>query len=208
LPSWQYLKCIISVRTTHLWEKGKDLDPEPDPYRYLWLMDPDPGGPKTCGSCKSRSGSGSPTLPGHIPTKFQIPHLKLLLKTSKKSNLLFSTSTVQHFEKDVHGLTFIESSIHRHIMLWSSTVPCPHNKGLKVLKDLDSLWPKIYTERFNARLTWSPLISCWLERYSVHENFVARSSAQWGFWNNGAHSTATVETEEMVNNWQYFYVDS
>jgi hypothetical protein len=34
--------------------KGKD----PDPYR--WLMDPDPGGPKTCGSCES--GSGSPTL--------------------------------------------------------------------------------------------------------------------------------------------------
>jgi hypothetical protein len=32
--------------------KGKD--PEP----YLQLIDPDPGGPKTCGSC----GSGSPTL--------------------------------------------------------------------------------------------------------------------------------------------------
>jgi hypothetical protein len=31
--------------------KGKD--PEPDPY--LWLMDPDPGGLKTC-------RSGSPTL--------------------------------------------------------------------------------------------------------------------------------------------------
>jgi hypothetical protein len=33
--------------------KGKD----PDPDLYLQLMDPDPGGPKTCGS-----GSGSPTL--------------------------------------------------------------------------------------------------------------------------------------------------
>ncbi len=39
--------------------KGKD--PEPDPY--LWLMDPDPGGPKTCGSC----GSGSPTLQPPCP---------------------------------------------------------------------------------------------------------------------------------------------
>ncbi len=40
--------------------KGKDpdLEPEPDPDPYLWLMDLDPGGPKTCGS----SGSGSPTL--------------------------------------------------------------------------------------------------------------------------------------------------
>jgi hypothetical protein len=39
--------------------KKKDLkmDPEPDPY--LWLMDPDPGGPKTCGSCGSGCGSGS-----------------------------------------------------------------------------------------------------------------------------------------------------
>ncbi len=38
--------------------KGKD--PEPDPY--FWLVDskPDPGGPKTCGSCGPRSGS--PTL--------------------------------------------------------------------------------------------------------------------------------------------------
>jgi hypothetical protein len=31
--------------------KGKD------PHQYLWLIDPDPGGPKTC-----ESGSGSPTL--------------------------------------------------------------------------------------------------------------------------------------------------
>jgi hypothetical protein len=28
--------------------KGKYPDPDPDPY--LLLMDPDPGGPKTCGS--------------------------------------------------------------------------------------------------------------------------------------------------------------
>jgi hypothetical protein len=35
--------------------KGKDPDPEPDPDPYLWLIDPDPGGPKT---------SGSPTLLG------------------------------------------------------------------------------------------------------------------------------------------------
>ncbi len=37
-------------------------DPDPDPY--LWLMDPYPGGPKTCGSGGSRSGfaSGSGTL--------------------------------------------------------------------------------------------------------------------------------------------------
>ncbi len=42
--------------------KGKDPNPELDPGPYLWLMDPapDPGGPKTCGS--SGSGSGSPTL--------------------------------------------------------------------------------------------------------------------------------------------------
>jgi hypothetical protein len=36
--------------------KDPQLDPDQDPY--LLLMDPDPGGPKTCGSC----GSGSPTL--------------------------------------------------------------------------------------------------------------------------------------------------
>jgi hypothetical protein len=33
--------------------KGKDPEPDPDPH--LFLMDQDPGGPKTC-------GSGSPTL--------------------------------------------------------------------------------------------------------------------------------------------------
>ena len=35
--------------------KGKNPVPDLDPY--LWLMDPNPGGSKTC-----RSGSGSPTL--------------------------------------------------------------------------------------------------------------------------------------------------
>jgi hypothetical protein len=40
------------LKNTFMW-KGKDPDP------YLWLIDPDPGGPKTCGS---GSGSGSPTL--------------------------------------------------------------------------------------------------------------------------------------------------
>jgi hypothetical protein len=35
-----------------------DPDPDPDVDPYLCLMDPDPGGLKTCGSC----GSGSPTL--------------------------------------------------------------------------------------------------------------------------------------------------
>ncbi len=36
--------------------KRRDPDPGLDPY--LWLMDPDEGGPKTCGS-GSGSGSGS-----------------------------------------------------------------------------------------------------------------------------------------------------
>jgi hypothetical protein len=40
----------------HIYAEGKDPDPDPD----LRLVDPNPGGPKTCGSC--RSGSGSPTL--------------------------------------------------------------------------------------------------------------------------------------------------
>ncbi len=39
--------------------KGKDPNP------HFWLMDPDPKGPKICGSCRFGSGSesGSPTLP-------------------------------------------------------------------------------------------------------------------------------------------------
>ncbi len=39
----------------HIYEKGKDPEPSPEPH--LWLLDPDPGGPKTCGSCGSVSGS-------------------------------------------------------------------------------------------------------------------------------------------------------
>ncbi len=46
--------CFSSLNT--FMRKGKDPKPDPDPY--LWLMDTDPDGPKTCGSC----GSGSPTL--------------------------------------------------------------------------------------------------------------------------------------------------
>jgi hypothetical protein len=41
--------------------KGKDPETDLDPNPYLCLMDPDPGGPKTCRS----SGFGSPEL---IPT--------------------------------------------------------------------------------------------------------------------------------------------
>ncbi len=40
-----YFACIISVRSTPLWEKGRIR-------MYLWLIDPYPRGPKTCGSSK------------------------------------------------------------------------------------------------------------------------------------------------------------
>ncbi len=49
-----YLEALFQS-AQHLYEK-KGKYPDPDPY--LWLLDPDPGGPKKCGSC----GSGSPTL--------------------------------------------------------------------------------------------------------------------------------------------------
>ncbi len=41
---------------------------DPDPYLILIEPDPDPGGPKTCGSYGS--GSGSATL---VATKFSLP---------------------------------------------------------------------------------------------------------------------------------------
>ncbi len=56
--------------------KGKD--PEPDPY--LWLMDPDPVGPKTCGSCVS----GSPTL---LATKY-FSSFSIWIAWNKKRNTL------------------------------------------------------------------------------------------------------------------------
>jgi hypothetical protein len=46
-----FFKIYFSPLNTFM-RKGKDPDP------YLSPMDPDPGGPKTCGSCES----GSPTL--------------------------------------------------------------------------------------------------------------------------------------------------
>ncbi len=46
--------CECSVRDP--WHFGADPDP------YLWLMDPDPGGPKTRGSCGYGLGFGATTL--------------------------------------------------------------------------------------------------------------------------------------------------
>ncbi len=39
---------VLFQSTQHFYGKGKYPDPHPDPY--LWLTDPDPGGPKTSGS--------------------------------------------------------------------------------------------------------------------------------------------------------------
>ncbi len=47
-----YFASIISVRSTVYMRKGKDADLDPGPY--LWLRDPDPGGPKTCGILRIR----------------------------------------------------------------------------------------------------------------------------------------------------------
>jgi hypothetical protein len=44
--------------------KGKDLEP-----------DPDPGGPKSCGSCGSGSGFGSPTLPKNFLMDFFVKQI-------------------------------------------------------------------------------------------------------------------------------------
>jgi hypothetical protein len=41
-----------------------DPDPELDPDPYLWIMDPDPGGPKTRGS--GETGTGSATVLGRM----------------------------------------------------------------------------------------------------------------------------------------------
>ncbi len=72
----------------------KGNDPDPDPH--LWLMDPDPGGPKTCGSC----GSGFPTLFKNIvynpPTQFHetlVEVSRLILIHQKISQL---PHTVHH----------------------------------------------------------------------------------------------------------------
>jgi hypothetical protein len=69
-----YFAGIVSARSTHLWEKGKDPDP------YLWLMDPNRGGPKKCGS-----GSGSPNTGFqkikqklHIDFSVELSRLKIL----------------------------------------------------------------------------------------------------------------------------------
>ncbi len=51
-------------------EPNKDLDP------YLWLMDPDPGGPKTCGS----GGSGSATL---VVLRFYQRHEEIWQRNAK-----------------------------------------------------------------------------------------------------------------------------
>ena len=59
--------------------KGKDTEPEPDPH--LWLMDPDPGGPKTC-------GSGSPTLQKTI--YFHLRAVFIFTITANREDLMFS----------------------------------------------------------------------------------------------------------------------
>ncbi len=43
-----FCKHYFSLFNTFM-NKGKDPDPERDPDPYLWLMNPDPGGPKTSG---------------------------------------------------------------------------------------------------------------------------------------------------------------
>ena len=58
--------------------KGKDLEPD----TYIWLMDPDPvpGGPKTCGSWGSVSGSGFRTL--------NVSYLKTSIRTWWSTEIL------------------------------------------------------------------------------------------------------------------------
>ncbi len=54
-----FVLCVALLLLLLLWKSyfaSTFMRKDPDPY--IWLMDPDPGGPKTCGSC----GFGSPTL--------------------------------------------------------------------------------------------------------------------------------------------------
>jgi len=56
---------------------------EPDPVPYLCLMDPDPGGQKTCGSCEIRiriPNTGKPENRHPSPQKMTfLPHLNSVL---------------------------------------------------------------------------------------------------------------------------------
>jgi hypothetical protein len=83
--------------------KGKDPEPHPDPY--LWLIDPDRGGPKTCGS----RGSGSPTL------FFSI--ISSLLQEvfwsvgNKRAELRMKTKPMKNTGQALHVLHFYPCSI-------------------------------------------------------------------------------------------------
>ncbi len=52
---FSYILPTGTLSSVFFMRKGKDLEPDRHPDRFLWLMDQDPGGLKTC---------GSPTLPG------------------------------------------------------------------------------------------------------------------------------------------------
>ncbi len=82
----------------HFWMmiEGSGSGSFPDPY--LWLMDPDPGRPKICGS----SGSGDPD-PQHC--------LQLFLNVAKSPWTCFSTSILEIL-KIVHKLLNIPVKCH------------------------------------------------------------------------------------------------
>jgi hypothetical protein len=70
-------------------------------------MDPDPGGPKTCGACGSASGSGFPTLERKVKfyttgcqdiTKNQEQHKSDKRKTRKQAfSPIYTTSLFRRF---------------------------------------------------------------------------------------------------------------
>ncbi len=86
----------------------EDTDPEPDPY--LWLMDPDPGGPKTCGSVWIRIRNTAKNLQKRTSYSWQKYYLKCLFRQAKDDIL--------HYFFKVHHCT----RINVNILTWHSFI--------------------------------------------------------------------------------------
>ncbi len=152
--------------------KGKDPDPEPDLDPYFWLMDPDLGGPKTCGSWAGWSKLATPSLMSPINDNWRMFGLEpRVLPVTSVRTIRYKISRPSPYQQCWGSVTFWCGS--GSAPLTTDPDPTPDlNPFFSDFKDTKQFFFLFFLINYPQTHYFQSLIYCFKDKFCVKNLFL------------------------------------